>query len=103
MKSYLILICIIPLSPSLYAQWGQTTAENLKLSEEQGVKLNKLVLAGPEGSWYICYTNLVVNTQSTVGFDNTSTLAPLNLLIGLATLVLASLLLVQVTRDRMRA
>lgn len=64
MKSYPILICFILLSQSLYAQWGQTTAENLKLSEEQGVKLNKMALAGPDGSWYICYTNLVVNTQS---------------------------------------
>ncbi len=64
MKYYLILITYFLLGHSLYAQWGNTPAENLKLSEEQGVKLNKMALAGPDGSWYICYTNLVVNTQS---------------------------------------
>gem|GEM_PF-2191183 len=64
MKLYLTLFFCIILSYPLCAQWGTTPAENLILSEEQGVKLNKLALAGPDGSWYICYTNLVVNTQS---------------------------------------
>lgn len=64
MKYFLILITYFLLGHSLHAQWGQTPAENLKLSEEQGLKLNKIALAGPDGSWYICYTNLVVNTQS---------------------------------------
>lgn len=64
MKYYLILLASFLLGPSLQAQWGNTPAENLKLSEEQGVKINKMALAGPDGSWYICYTNLVINTQS---------------------------------------
>lgn len=63
-KQYLALIFSILLSSALDAQWGATPADNLLLSEEQGVKLNKLALAGPDGSWYISYTNLVVNTQS---------------------------------------
>lgn len=46
---------------------------------------------------------MIVNSPNTVGFANTATPAPLNLLIGLATLVLASLLLVRVKRERMRA
>ncbi len=64
MKYYSILLSCFLLGHSLYAQWGNTPAENLKLSEEQGVKLNKMALAGPDGSWYISYTNLVINTQS---------------------------------------
>ncbi|NRB50292.1 MAG: T9SS type A sorting domain-containing protein [Saprospiraceae bacterium] len=64
MKYYLILITYFLLGHSLHAQWGNTPAENLKLSEEQGVKVNKMALAGPDGSWYICYTNLVVNTRT---------------------------------------
>ncbi|MBX2874219.1 MAG: T9SS type A sorting domain-containing protein [Saprospiraceae bacterium] len=64
MKYYFMLLTCLVLGQSLHAQWGNTPAENLKLSQEQGLKINKMALAGPDGSWYICYTNLVVNTQS---------------------------------------
>jgi Ca-activated chloride channel family protein len=46
---------------------------------------------------------MMVKTNQAVGFADTATLAPLNLIIGLITLLLACLLLVKVSRNRMRA
>ncbi|MCA9837133.1 MAG: marine proteobacterial sortase target protein [Trueperaceae bacterium] len=46
---------------------------------------------------------MMMKTNQAVGFADTATLAPLNLIIGLITLLLAFLLLVQVSRSRMRA
>ncbi len=43
---------------------------------------------------------MLINSNATTGFANTATPAPLNLLIGFATLVLASLLLVQVAKEK---
>lgn len=43
---------------------------------------------------------MLINNNATTGFANTATLAPLNLLIGFATLVLAFLLLVQVVKEK---
>lgn len=64
LRPCLALLLCFSLCHALHAQWGTSPADNLKLSEEQGVKLNKMALPGPDGSWYISYSNLVVNTQS---------------------------------------
>jgi len=63
-KVMILLIFLLNVwGSNLWSQWGNTRSDNAQLSTVEGVKTNTQAFPGPDGSWYISYTNLVVNNQ----------------------------------------